>query len=144
MFNVHLPTAIRGGVLVLVAIILLYIGYRRMQKRQLNLARNGQAERGNERELNVLYSAPPPYNGPMILQNPATPSWMEGWRAMAPTYPALHPPSIPERSTSLPMEEVIRRDEVRREETTNTAIRNALNSDERRANALIRGALNGE
>ena len=58
MFNVHLPTAIGGGVLVLVAIILLYIGYRRMQKRQLNLARNGQGERGNERELNVLYSAP--------------------------------------------------------------------------------------
>ena len=139
MFNVHLPTAIGGGVLVLVAIILLYIGYRRMQKRQLNLARNGQGERGNERELNVLYSAPPPYNGPMILQNPTTPSWM-----MAPTYPALHPPSVPERSTSLPMEEIIRRDDVRREETTNNAIRNALNSDERRANALIRGALNGE
>ena len=59
MFNVHLPTAIGSGVLVLVAIILLYLCYRRMQKRQMDLARNGQGERGNERELNVLYSAPP-------------------------------------------------------------------------------------
>ena len=157
MFNVHLPTAIGGGLLVLLALILLYLGYRRMQKRQLSLARNGRREMGDERELNVLYSAPPPppYAAPMRLQNPVTPSWMEGWRAMAPTmavapmamaptYPALHPPSIPERSTSLPMEEVIRRNEAQREETTNSAIRNALNSDERRANALIQGALRGE
>ena len=100
----------------------------------MDLARNGQGER----EMNVLYSAPPPYTGPMFLQNPTNPSWM------AASYPALHPPSVPERSTSLPMEEIVRRDDIRREDVTNNAIRNALNSDERRANLLIRGALNGE
>ena len=106
-----------------------------MQKRQMELAaRNGQIER----EMNILYSAPPPYTGPKFVQNPMNPSWM------AASYPALHPPALPERSTSLPMEELVRRDDVRREETTNNAIRNALNSDERRANLLIRGALNGE
>ena len=118
MFNVHLPTAIGSGVVILVAIILLYLCYRRMQKRQMDLARNGQGERGNERELNVLYSAPPPYNGPMFLQNPTNPSWM------AATYPALHPPLVPERSTSLPMEEIVRRDDLSRDDLTNNAIRN--------------------
>ena len=156
MFNLHLPTAIGGGLLVILVLILLYLAYRRMQKRQLSLARNGRREMGDERELNVLYSAPaPPPYAPMRLQNPVTPSWMEGWRAMAPTmavapmampptYPAIHPPSIPDRSTSLPMEELIRRNETQREEATNSAFRNALNSDERRANSLIQGALRGD
>ena len=62
---------------------------------------------------------------------------------MPPNYPAIHPPSIPDRSSSLPMEELIRRNESQREEQTNSAIRNALNSDERRANSLIQGALQG-
>ena len=155
MFNLHLPTAIGSSIAFILVLILLYLAYRRMLKRQTNLARNGRREMGDERELNVLYNAPapPPYN-PMRMQNPVSPSWLEGWRSMAPTlavapmtlppqYPAIQPPSVPDRSSSLQMEEMVRQHDSQREQQTNSAIRNALSSDERRANSLIQGALQG-
>ena len=158
MFNLHLPTAVGSSIVFILVLILLYFVYRRMLKRRTNrLAQNGRRgdERGDERELNVLYNAPqpPPYN-PMRMQNPVSPSWLEGWRSIAPTlavspmtlppqYPAIQPPSVPDRSSSLQMEEMVRQHDSQREQQTNSAIRNALSSDERRANSLIQTALQG-
>ena len=159
MFNLHLPTAVGSSVVFILVLILLYFVYRRMLKRRTDrLAQNGRRgdKRGDAREMSALYNAPqpPPYNpnNPMTMQNPVSPSWLEGWRSLAPTmtvapmtqFPALQPPApaVPERSSSQ-MEEIVRQHDIQREQQTNSAIRNALSSDERRANSLIQTALQG-
>ena len=161
MFNLHLPTAVGSSVVFIIVLILLYFVYRRMLKRRTDrLAQNGRRgdERGDAREMSALYNAPqpPPYNpnNPMTMQNPVSPSWLEGWRSLAPTmtvapmtqFPAIQPPApaVPERSSSLQMEEIVRQHDIQREQQTNSAIRNALSSDERRANNMIQAALQGQ
>ena len=161
MFNLHLPTMVGSSVIFVIVLILLYFLYRRMLKiRTDRLAQNGRRgdERGDAREMSALYNAPqpPPYNpnNPMTMQNPVSPSWLEGWRSLAPPtmtvapmtqFPALQPPApaVPERSSSQ-LEELARQHDIQRDHQTNSAIRHALSSDERRANSMIQAALQGQ
>ena len=175
MFNLHLPTMVGSSVIFVIAIILLYFLSRRMLKiRTDRLARTGRMgdERGDAREMSALYNAPqpPPYNpnSPMTLHNPCSPSWLQGWRSLAPLspFPALQPPAVPERVAQIAhevqrdhqanaynpnnplvpardaqLEELARQHDMQRDHQTNAAIRMALSADERRANSMIQSAL---